>query len=245
MNETAAFLRAFAQYQFSGQLDPLSSVTVQIQPTGPVVLFQYAKPVAGSSSFDAFKDVPYTSYLPPTNGTLLDLLVIAGAGFATGDVRTYGETFSHKVDGDFMVQAYDIFSAEIAKLPAGAAGVWVPTALAATVATQGKTNGGNLLGLSEIPQQWHEWFITWTDSTQDAEIYALSRNITEKLTAAAKEKDVLLPYLFMNTAGTTQDVLSSFGSDNVKVIKEVAHKYDPGKVFQTYQNDGYLLRKLS
>lgn len=239
-NHTATFLEAFADYQFTGQLDPLSSVTVQMPSTGPVVLLQYAKPVASSSSFDAFKNIPYTTYIPPTNGSLLDLLEIAAAGFATGEIRTYGETFSHKVNGTFMVQAYDIFKAETANLPAGATAIWVPTALAAKAA-----NDNNLLGLAKIPQQWHEWFITWSDSSQDAQIYAISKTITTKLVAAAKSQNVWLPYLFMNTAGTSQKVLESFGTANLQIIKNVAAKYDPGQVFQKYQNDGYLVRKLT
>ena len=246
LNQTSEFLTALAKYQETGQHDPLSSVTVQMLETGPFALFLYSRPAAHPAAFDSFfKISPFIQLIPPANGTLLDIVALSAQAFTTGTIRFYGETFSHKVDAAFMIEAYEIFAQEIANLPSGAAGTWVPTALAAAVAQKGEQFGGNVLGLSAVPQQWHEWFITWTDPAQDAEIYALSSNITAKVIAAAKAKNVLLPYLFMNTAGKTQDVLSSYGAENVETIKQVAAKYDPKKVFQNLQNDGYLVSKLN
>lgn len=232
--------------------------------TGANILLLYSKPAQQPDAFSAFYDLgSYTPILPAFNGSFLNVLALTGAQFSTGDVRTYGETFTHEADGDMMVALYDIFQEEIANLPTGAAGVWVPNPIAASVATKGKQYGGNLLGLEEVPQQCksitksksfllvltahfsgYEWFITWTDSTQDESIWNISQQITQRCTAATKAKGVSLPYLFMNTAGKAQDVLDSYGAANVATIRKTAAKYDPTKVFQNLQNDGFLIRKI-
>ncbi|KAI1372705.1 FAD-binding domain-containing protein [Hypoxylon crocopeplum] len=264
-NQTSDFLRAVAEYQKEGQLDPLSSVSVchnllppsplslgprttrriQLIATGPTLLMLYNKPVQQAEAFDTFYALgSYQPILPAFNGTMLDILALTGSRFPTGEVRTYGETFTHKADADLMVQLYDIFTEETASLPSGASAVWVPNPIAASVATLGKQRGGNLLGLQAVPQEWYEWFITWVDPAQDSIIWDISQRITQRCTDAAKAKSLSLPYLFMNTAGKTQDVLSSYGTDSVAFIKATAAKYDPGQFFQKLQNDGFLIRDL-
>lgn len=195
--------------------------------------------------FDAFYNITsFDQLVPPTNGTFIELLNLQNLAFPKAHVRTYGETLSHTVDADFVVEAYEIFANHTANLPPGASAAWVPIAMAANVAGGSQANE-NVLGLSAVPQQWHEWYMVWDDASHDEEILELAENITASLTSAAELKGVLLPYLFMNTAGTGQRVLESFGEGNVNIIKDVASKYDPTAAFQKLQNDGYLLRDLS
>ncbi|KAI1451613.1 FAD-binding domain-containing protein [Annulohypoxylon moriforme] len=241
-NQTDDFLRAVAEYQEEGQLDPLSSI--QLLSTGPTIMLLYNKAVQSAKAFDAFYNLGSYTSIAALNGSLLDVMTLTGSRFSTGNVSTYGETFTHKVDADLNIELYNIFVEEIANLPSGASGVWVPNPIAASVATVGKQYGGNLLGLQEVPQQWYEWFITWTDSTEEQTILDISQRITQRCVAATEAKNASLPYLFANTAGMKQNVLSSYGTDNVNTIKSIAAKYDPGQVFQKLQNDGFLIRKL-
>ncbi|KAI2623582.1 FAD-binding domain-containing protein [Hypomontagnella submonticulosa] len=242
-DQTSDFLRAVAKYQKEGQLDPLSSI--QLVETGATILLLYNEPAQQPKTFDAFYKLgSFQPILPAFNGSLLDVLALTGSRFSSGEVRTYGETFTHKADADLMVELYDIFKQEIANLPSGASAVWVPNPIAASVATLGKQRGGNLVGLQEVPQQWYEWFITWVDPAQDRTIWDVSQRITQRCTDAAKAKNLSLPYLFMNTAGKMQNVLNSYGAANVQTIKATAAKYDPGQVFQKLLNDGFLIRNL-
>ncbi|KAI1366415.1 FAD-binding domain-containing protein [Xylaria arbuscula] len=245
LNQTADVLTALAEFNNVGMKDPLSSFGLQIQETGPIVLLQYSAPVHQPDCFKPFYDIPsYKQYFPATNGSFLDALDLAGSGFAPVGIRTYGETFTHTVDAAFMIEAYEIFAAEIAKLPEGASGTWIPNPISVNIAKRGDRNGGNVIGLAKVPQQWHEWFIQWSDASLDDQIYSISNTITTKLVAAAKKRGTFLDYIFYNTAGTHQKVLKSFGDANVKFIKKVASKYDPGRAFQRLQNDGQLIRNL-
>lgn len=40
----------------------------------------------------------------------------------------------------------------------------------------------------------------------------------------------------------SRKVLGSYGAENIKLMQEVAAKYDPEGVFQKLQNGGFLLR---
>ncbi|KAG6365906.1 hypothetical protein INS49_000082 [Diaporthe citri] len=244
-NQSRQALQALASYQLDGQKDPLSRVDLTISSTACTALLLYLKPVSHAPAFRAFGSIPsYKQLMPPTNGSLVGMLALGRLAFPQAHVRSYGETFSHKVDAAFAVEAHEIFRAETANLPPGAEATWVPIAVGATAAEMGRRNGGNLLGLSAVPQQWHEWYLQWEDAAHDDQLRALGAAITAKLTAAARARGVLLPYLFMNTASAEQQVLQSFGRGNVDHIKRVAAKYDPGQVFQKLQNKGFLIRDI-
>ncbi|KAI0483182.1 hypothetical protein GGR56DRAFT_663748 [Xylariaceae sp. FL0804] len=245
-NMTTEFFEALAEYQSKGQLDSKSSVTIQVLSTGANLLMLYNEPAQSPAAFDAFYALEsYTPILAATNGSFLEVLAISDAQFVTGDIRVYGETFSHKPDADLFNELYDIWQNETASLPSDATGTWVPNPVAASVATIGQQYGGNVLGLEETAQSWYEWFITYEDASEDETIYAISERITQRLTAACEAKGLDVPYLFMNTAGEEQDVLASYGAENVAYIKEVAAKFDPDQVFQKLQHDGFLIRNTS
>ena len=118
----------------------------------------------------------------------------------------------------------------------------MPAAIPSSVADFASRNGGNLLGLAKAPQVWYEWYINWRNPADDEAVKRIAGRVTAKVTKAAKKKGVLLPYLFMNTAGNKQNVLAGYGSGNLDEIKRVAKRYDPDQVFQRLQGDGYLVR---
>lgn len=54
----------------------------------------------------------------------------------------------------------------------------------------------------------------------------------------------LLEWTYLNYADESQDVLASYGEDNVKFMREVAAKYDPQQVFQTLCPGGFKISKV-
>ncbi|KAM7183945.1 hypothetical protein V8F20_012422 [Naviculisporaceae sp. PSN 640] len=247
VNQSVAAIRALADYQLSptGQrADPYSRIDLTITKSAVNVLLLHTKPVA--SPVPAFQPIyklsPFTPLAPATNASLSTLLFLSKQAFPNEHIRVQGGTFTHTVDANFMVQAYNIFLAETANLPTGATATWVPVAIPATVASFAALNGGNLLGLSAVPQVWYEWYVNWKNPADDAAVAAVVKSVRQKLDKAARQKGVLLPYLFMNVAGREQNVLASFGRRNLEEIKAVAKKYDYSGVFQRLQNDGYLIR---
>lgn len=48
----------------------------------------------------------------------------------------------------------------------------------------------------------------------------------------------------MNDAARDQNPLASYGGANIARLKAVAAKYDPKRLFQEQQNEGFLLRDV-
>ncbi|KAI0391988.1 hypothetical protein F5Y17DRAFT_382399 [Xylariaceae sp. FL0594] len=259
VKQTDTFLQAFAEYQNKEKQHcddgKGSSVTVQILPTGPTLLLVYA----GATRPDAFKPfydiVPFETLIDPThNATLLDVLALSDSRFEY-DVRVYGETFSHLAAPtyDLLNDLFDIFLNETAELPQNVTAVWVPNPISANVAVRGRARGGNVLNLREEAQVWYESFITYTDPAHDDIVRDVTQRFTDKCIAAIATAharrggvggSLAVPYLFANTAGGRQKVLQSYGNETVAYLKRMAAKYDPECVFQTLQNDGFLLRDV-
>lgn len=47
------------------------------------------------------------------------------------------------------------------------------------------------------------------------------------------------PYIYLNYAGPDQDPLSSYGAENVRRLREVRSRVDPGKLFTEQVPGGY------
>ncbi|KAI2628920.1 hypothetical protein GGS21DRAFT_545393 [Xylaria nigripes] len=243
-NQTVDFFKAFAEYQKEGQLSPGNNIVVQIPKTGPVLLMLSTSAEPQSQAFAPFYALePHQTIVPPSNGSLLDVLAIGASRF-TENVRVCGETFSHVSDADLLNDLYNIFVEETANLPGNVNATWVPNPISSNVATVGKQNGGNLLGLSEVAQVWYESYIIYDDPAHDDLVREVTERVTQKCIAKAKERNLDLPYLFASTAGKEQKVLQSYGDANVAFMKGVAAKYDPNGVFQKLLKDGFLLRDV-
>ncbi len=80
-------------------------------------------------------------------------------------------------------------------------------------------------------------------SANDKAALAAIQNITAKVEALAQKQGLYLESKIMNDAGFNQNVLASYGPDNLKRLRDVASRYDPFQVFQNLQKDGFLLRK--
>lgn len=90
------------------------------------------------------------------------------------------------------------------------------------------------------------WVFTceWPRDRDDAAAQRAADIMAQNVQELAREKGLLLGFLCMSFASSSQDVLRSYGADNVKRIQDAAAKYDPEGVFQKFQNDGFLLRNL-
>lgn len=85
--------------------------------------------------------------------------------------------------------------------------------------------------------------VQWESSVDDAAAQQALLSGCNAVRDTANSNGVFLPFLFMNDANYAQDVLSSYGAASKTQLKAVAKKYDPQGLFQTQQNNGFLLSK--
>ncbi|KAI1366793.1 hypothetical protein F5Y08DRAFT_119098 [Xylaria arbuscula] len=111
--------------------------------------------------------------------------------------------------------------------------------------------GGNIMGLEdnnggEDGGILFQALIQMKTEEQHVFGYAQLKAYVERVRefAASMEGGGLLPWLYMNYADKSQDVLASYGPKNVKKMREVADRYDPDTVFQTLCPGGWKLPKL-
>ena len=134
----------------------------------------------------------------------------------------------------------------------------------ANLIQQGIDKGGNTLGIETGIQQcqcFHilidkksiyqkltitGWttLIDWENEADDDRVRSVSIDFTKRWEKRGKELGVYLPFVYMNDASRDQNPLASYGSENLARMMEVSRRYDPKRVFQTLQNDGFLLSKL-
>ncbi|KAI1313125.1 hypothetical protein F5Y03DRAFT_390136 [Xylaria venustula] len=201
-------------------------------------------------AFKSFADrsSQINTLVPKTNGTILSLAT-AMAHEIKLMKRTIG-TVTTKVSYDLYFEVYKMWKEVIGELPAGIDSHYTIHPVSASAVEAGERRGGNAMGLQKDSQCCNQTLIGWVFTAEwpDDEHDQAARQAVSKLVRTVQSLAVgsghSLEYLWMNFADSTQDVLSSYGSANLQSLRDVAAQYDPEGVFQSLQNDGFLLRKI-
>ncbi|KAK4611895.1 FAD-dependent monooxygenase sdcF [Fulvia fulva] len=111
------------------------------------------------------------------------------------------------------------------------------------MAQRAAEKGGNTLGLDRIGNNSVILLASLAVNGVDQEalgrqkMYAWLRALEQYTEATG----TMVEYKYMNYADATQDVLKSYGRENVKRMQRVSSKYDPEGVFQTRAPGGFKL----
>ena len=73
---------------------------------------------------------------------------------------------------------------------------------------------------------------TTNDGKHNGTVLQAQEKYLHQIAEEAKRNNVGHPFLYMNYAGRFQDVITSYGAENVEFLKRVAAAYDPDQVFQ-------------
>ena len=106
------------------------------------------------------------------------------------------------------------------------------------------SRGGNVLGLDRVQDNsiLLNFLVIWDDPTKDAIIQTLVDTVLTKITDYTKSVEgAYRDWQYVNYANADQDPLGSYGTDNVRFLKKVSRKYDPGQVFQELVPGGWKL----
>ncbi|KAJ4348483.1 uncharacterized protein N0V89_009858 [Didymosphaeria variabile] len=251
-NSTRAILKAYVDFlhEVEGGTGD-ASIQLEMTPDHTLVFYGHVGHVSSAPEFAPFRSIPVmTPFIPPTNGTVAQLLFAAEGSSGQGPNGAspgsyYGTSVAQKVpDANLTLEAYNEYLAAASILEPGMRLVFSPQGFTSGLVRSGRArNGGNVMGLFEGPQFWHDVYVTFPDVNQ----YALAQKAVDQWTTAvtkkAKNEGVLLPYIYANNANAHSKVLSSYGKKNFDFIKKTAKKYDPNGIMQTLQNDGFLIRK--
>ncbi|KAI1505903.1 hypothetical protein F5X99DRAFT_366504 [Biscogniauxia marginata] len=162
-------------------------------------------------------------------------------------------TLTIKNDKSIMAKAVELHGELVEELKAlipasdfGTQCVFGP--LPALVGKHSVAAGGNVMGLDRVGRdgvlvQMNTMVKT---AEQLALVYPRQKAWVEAVRAYAAAVDGGdLGWLFMNYADGSQDVLGSYGADNVAFMREVAAKYDPKGVFQMLCPGGWKILQVA
>ncbi|KAJ5608677.1 6-hydroxy-D-nicotine oxidase [Penicillium herquei] len=195
------------------------------------------------AAFNAFYSLDsfMTAALPPTEGTILSLA--QAMGHAQDSKKRAISTVTTKVSQDLYEHVYQLWTEVCKTLPADCVLHYTIQPFGKAAVQAGEDRGGNIMGHKGVAQCW--WVFTCEWPQNDGDDIAAQKAVAtmaEGVETMANEKGLLLEFKSMSFATGSQKVLGSYGAENVKQMQEIAAKYDPEGLFQSFQNDGFLLR---
>jgi len=107
--------------------------------------------------------------------------------------------------------------------------------------------GGNIMGVEQQPCNGLLFVAVVMVKTPEQEGFAYPRVQAwlERLKVfAATMENGNLPWIYLNYADKSQDVLGSYGKENLRKMREVARKYDPEQVFQLLCPGGFKISNV-
>lgn len=235
---------AIIEIQKSMETDPKANIEVLASAKEFQIALVYAEPApAKPKIFAPILDIPPSFVVaPPTNGTVLELMT--GMSSPKDPLVRQIDSVLYKPDTDFLIALYEKVLKEaptsgnqtdlvIAIKPIGSK--------VASVGTKQANGIPNSLNLPSIPQIWGSSLAQYQDDVDRETMTEKLKELNRWTISNARRQGLLLPNLFLNDAGSFQDVLSSYGKESLANIKAVSKKYDPTKVFQNLQAGGFRI----
>ncbi|KAF4625681.1 hypothetical protein G7Y89_g12485 [Cudoniella acicularis] len=245
-SDVPQLLSAFVRWQNEGSLDTKSSVIFQIGLDVCSVGLVYSEPANLPLAFAPFYNItPLAVPISPTNGSISSLSDILGGAFTQVLERHDYRAASSLIDLEPYTQVEAQWRKQAAAIQTqtGANTTFTLQHISKDVVSQGLQKGGNALGLSPVLQQWWTTVIDWQNEDQDDAVRDSMISVTDTWKELGTARGSYLENIFMNDASRDQNPLFGYGPSNLARLRSIALKYDPSKVFQVLQNDGFLLSK--
>lgn len=214
--------------------------------TSPAVLSDF---LGGRLLANTSQPTPLT---PQANGTALNPFFLADYGamvrpaFEAGG-SAYGQRHKFHVVPILATQeavdiVHDTYFDAVQQRLANVTGL--TASLAYNVVTKTLTKATNahpgaLQGIDEVPAFWVEESVTWTDGADDALIEDFSTTVNAEIATKLEAINAKAKYIYLNDADKQQPVFESYGTENLRKLKQIRAKYDPAKVFTKLMPGGF------
>lgn len=223
-------------------LDPKGhTIIIFTYDEGPLQVLQYlvyTEPVEDLPLFEGLRQVPTVQ----SSLGMTDYLTLAAniADLQQGDGdRANVATLTFKLDYELLNFAFDVFVQEAAPIAEYIRGTMEFHALPRTLSP-----ADNVYGLDNAEGPLISFLLIFSTKLErhNAELIATQQRIIGRVKDEAERRHLYHPFLFSNYAGEWQDVIGSYGEENLKFLSQVAEVYDPEQVFQHLQSGSFKLR---
>ncbi|KAF1949859.1 FAD-binding domain-containing protein [Byssothecium circinans] len=236
-----AVFEALVKVQENMEADDKAGIQMTCSPAGFTVAFVYGEHTNDPEVFAPFRSLNSTAVtIPPTNGTALGFINALSPPQAEASRDTVGITTY--LDTDLYVDIYSRYLTAASQNGNPTTVFLLPIQTFGAAATQiAEQNGGNVLGITAKPQTWWNPIAQWTNPADDARVHETLLNLAASIKSAAQAKSLDDKFIFPNIASRDQDVLASFGEQNLESLRAVSREYDVLGMFQNLQNGGFLV----
>ncbi|KAL8907557.1 MAG: hypothetical protein Q9171_005800 [Xanthocarpia ochracea] len=247
LDQLPALFAAMQEYQSQPKKDLYANLMLQAFTTnasvGAVLNMVYLKPVVNASAFAPFYSIPTTG-----DTTKIQTLTQMMSGQRVPDltrwdwfITNFRPTASlYQKISNIVTKAPEL--AAIQSTAGGSFAIGVQP-ISTNLIQKGKDHGANVLGLNNVNQTWFVLDAGWILSEGDAIVHNATRALTARIEDASRKEGVYEPYKFMNDASWDQDVISSYGVEGQRKMRQAQRKYDPRMVFQKLVSGGWKLPK--
>ena len=184
--------------------------------------------------------------IPNTNTLgLRNLTSLTAELDAAGNLQDLFATLTFANDADIITEIYAM-SEKLLQPIKGTKGLnWIVMfqPLPSIISKHSQERGGNILGLDRAKgnQVLFLFFVQWDDASKDDVIQKSASTFMQQITDLTKSKGKDNDWIYLNYALADQDVLGSYGAENIALMQAASKKYDPTGVFQKLVPGGYKI----
>ncbi|KAK9775110.1 putative FAD-binding PCMH-type domain-containing protein [Seiridium cardinale] len=243
--ESRALINATREYQVAAESDLRASFAFSLSNNHTIVAFIYSSPVENPATFSMFYDIPYLRhFIAPSFGTPYTLA--AAFEQVLGDRPSFKRDIiavSTKPDLSLYEYGYsnwlNLSQEMMSKFDCMMTFGLQPVTSNAVL--NGNARGGNPMNITPQSQHWYTSVIQWQDDNFDDLAHEAIVRSGGAVREFAEKNGLLLDFEFLNDASWHQDPIASYGHTNVERLRQISRKYDPSRVFQELQNNGFRL----
>ncbi|KAK8127344.1 oxidoreductase- FAD-binding [Apiospora sp. TS-2023a] len=209
--------------------------------------YVYAKPKAKPAAFAGFYAVD-GMIVDATSMTTIPAMSTAQGARSPSGLQQITFSMSFKNNAQVISDVWSVFNATIPSLSAidGVSFSLSLEPMMPAMAATSKAKGGNVMGLDNMPAEGIVvtlLSLTFNKAADYPAMDRLSEKLLMDLQGAAQKRGAAFPFVEMNHAKGSQDVLRSYGDASHDFLKATARKYDPAGVFQRLMPGGFKLCK--
>ncbi|PMD44738.1 FAD binding domain-containing protein [Hyaloscypha variabilis F] len=203
----------------------------------------YTTETGGPSAFSQFSSLPKV-YSSLRNTTLRDS-ALEDTKYNQPGSRNLWLTSTFILNSTLISHLYTIFLSEIPatrSIKSAAIGLNFQPLSHETI-KHFRKNGGNPLGLEqeEEPLMIVGYVLQWKREEDDEVMHKVGERILGRAVEEAKRMGLWRKFVYMNYAGSGQDVFGGYGEGNWERLREVGGRWDPEGVFTRLQPGGFKI----
>lgn len=237
-------MRAFAEYQSTGQLDRKSALMsyVGVNNKTIVLVLAYLDEVERPAAFNAFYNI---TSLQDTTGTKNSFTELVNAPESPGPLRYSSTGTTVFLNATAYVDIANIakkISTALEKVNGGTM-LLIPQTISKSMIAESVAKGGSPMtaGLKNREQIWLGILVGWNLESDDAKVANILAETRHAIETYTKSKGLYDSFLFLSDAHPTEDPLRGYGMNTLRRLRRIGREYDPEGFFQAQMPGGFKL----